>query len=62
MLYVIYLRAYTTMPDYDDSLGGQTMGGEDNEDRFEKSLGDEATRPRFRRVPWHVLRSIRRHD
>ena len=31
------------MPDYDDSLGGQTMGGEDNEDRFEKSLGDENT-------------------
>ena len=31
------------MPDYDDSLGGQTMGGEDNEDRFEKSLGDELT-------------------
>ena len=31
------------MPDYDDSLGGQTMGGEDNEDRFEKSLGDEHT-------------------
>ena len=43
MLYVSYLRAYTTMPDYDDSLGGQRMGGEDNEDRFEKSLGDENT-------------------
>ena len=31
------------MPDFDDSLGGQTLGGDDNDDRFEKSLGDEHT-------------------
>ena len=30
------------MSDFDDSLGGQTLGG-DNNDRFEKSLGDERT-------------------
>mgnify|MGYP004120401591 FL=1 len=31
------------MPDFDDSLGGQTLGGDNNDDRFEKSLGDEHT-------------------
>ena len=31
------------MPDFDDTLGGQTLGGDDNDDRFEKSLGDEHT-------------------
>ena len=31
------------MLDFDDSHGGQTMGGEDKEDRFEKSLDDEDT-------------------
>ena len=30
------------MPDLDDSLGGQTLGG-DNNDRFEKGLGDDHT-------------------
>ena len=30
------------MPDFDDSLGGQTLGGDTN-DRMEKSLGDEHT-------------------
>ena len=29
------------MPDFDDSLGGQTLGDDNNEDRFDKSLGDE---------------------
>jgi len=31
------------MPDFDDSLGGQTLGDDDNENRFDKSLGDEHT-------------------
>jgi len=31
------------MPDFDDSLGGHTLGDNDNDDRFEKSLGDERT-------------------
>ncbi|MFL2866337.1 MAG: protein kinase domain-containing protein, partial [Pirellulaceae bacterium] len=31
------------MPDFDDSLGGHTLGDADHEDRFEKSLGDEHT-------------------
>ena len=31
------------MPAFDDSLGGQTLGGDDNDDRFDKSLGDERT-------------------
>tara|TARA_Y100001934_G_C12356455_1_gene778454 strand:+ start:54 stop:212 length:159 start_codon:yes stop_codon:yes gene_type:complete len=31
------------MPDFDDSLGGQTLGGVNDEDRFEKRLGNEHT-------------------
>jgi len=31
------------MPDFDDSLGGHTLGDADNEDRFDKSLGDQHT-------------------
>ena len=31
------------MPDFDDSLGGQTLGDADNENRFDKSLGDQHT-------------------
>ena len=31
------------MPDFDDSLGGHTLGDADNDDRFEKSLGDQHT-------------------
>ena len=31
------------MPDFDDSLGGHTLGDADNEDRFVKSLGDQHT-------------------
>ena len=66
MLYVSYLRAYTTMPHYDDSLGGPT----DPHTRlgnlgFGEAVRDvrdlEPTSPSFRRVLSHLLRSMRRH-
>jgi len=31
------------MPDFDDSLGGQTLGDDNHENRFDNSLGDERT-------------------
>ena len=37
------LLDYANRPDTDDTLGGQTLGGDDNDERIGKSLGDQDT-------------------
>jgi len=37
------LNTHQTMPDHEDSLGGETFSGEEQQDLAEQSLGDGAT-------------------